>query len=597
MAITAQPICRRVLGERYAAPGEASPSDVYLRVARALAQAEAAQRRERVFRRFLQNMQRGAIGAGRIMANAGTGRCATMVNCFVHPVGLGGGGLSFEAGLAQACTTLSMGGGVGYDFSLLPPESAEVGEQCFLPSVCAAIDRYDQASMRLEFKGERRGAQMAVLACTHPDIRQFIQAKRGRTRWGTFNLSVAITDAFMRAVLADSLWPLTHALRPDSAAIAQGARRLENGDWLYRLEPARALWSAIAQAALHSSEPGLLYIDTIQRANNLRAVEAITATNPCGEQPLPAYGSCVLGPINLTRLVDNPFGVGGTPRVAWRRLAAMVHTQVRLLDNVLELTRWPIPEQRDEALSKRRIGVGVTGLADMLTLLRLRYDDAAGRSAARDVVRFIRDRAYAASAALAAERGPFPLYRRQDYLAPDAVGQRLPAAVREAIGRHGLRHSHLMAIAPTGSVSLAFADNCSNGVEPAYAWAYRRAVRFSAAPSAWMSVENHAWRLWRHLHGTEAGLPNYFVNAASISPWDHVAMMAVLQPCVDAAISKTVPLATGCSREDVEALFLQAWRSGLKGLTVFRPDPRMDSVMRAGGQESKDECEACRSAP
>jgi len=545
----------------------------------------------------MQNMRWGAIGAGRIMANAGTSESATMVNCFVHPIALGGRNPPFDDGLAQARITLIMGGGVGYDFSQLPPASAHVDEKSSVPSVCAAIDRYDQASLQLPFEGSRRGAQMAVLACTHPDLPEFVQAKRCRRRWSTFNISVAVTDEFMRAVLDDSTWPLVHSAKPDARSMARGARQLPDGNWLYGLESARELWGVMTEEALISSEPGLLYIDKINRANNLRAIETITATNPCGEQPLPPYGSCVLGPINLTRLVVNPFGSTGVPRIDWPRLAVMTRTQVRLLDNVLELTNWPIPSQAVEAFSKRRIGVGITGLADMLAMLRLRYDDDSGRSMARAVVRFIRDHAYAASAALAAERGPFPCYRECDYLAKGAIGETLPFPVRDAIKKHGLRNSHLLSVAPTGSVSLAFADNCSNGVEPAYDWSYSRTVRFKGSPPMETMVENHAWRLWKHLHGEGARLPGYFANAASISPNNHVAMLAAIQPYVDASVSKTVPIATDCSKEFVQALFMRAWNLGLKGLTVFRPDPRMDAVMRAvsartSGPESS-ECGVC----
>lgn len=596
-ALTPQPICSRVLADRYASSGESDASDVHLRVARALAQAERPTHREKVFRRFLQNMRWGAIGAGRIMANAGTSENTTMVNCFVHPIGLGDQSLSFDNGLAQACTTLTMGGGVGYDFSPLPPASAHADERSTLPSVCAAIDRYNQASLGLPFKGSRRGAQMAVLACTHPDLLEFVQAKRCRRRWLTFNVSVAVTDNFLRAVLDDLPWPLIHTAKPDARSIAQGAHQLADGNWQYGLESARELWGVITEEALISSEPGLLYIDKINHTNNLRSIETITATNPCGEQPLPSYGSCVLGPINLTRLVVNPFGSTGAPSIDWQRLATMTRTQVRLLDNVIELTNWPISSQAAEAFAKRRIGVGVTGLSDMLIMLGLRYDDDSGRSMAGQVVRFIRDHAYAASAALAAERGPFPSYREHDYLAEGTIGDTLPLFVRDAIKKHGLRNSHLLSIAPTGSVSLAFADNCSNGVEPAYDWSYSRTVHFRGSPSMEMTVENHAWRLWRHLHGENARLPDYFVNAASVSPNDHVAMLAAIQPYVDASVSKTVPIATDCSKEYVQALFMRAWHLGLKGLTVFRPDPRMDAVMRTigartSGPESR-ECGVC----
>ena len=572
-----QPICAQVLADRYAAPGEQDASQVFARVAAALARAEPAARQTVVARQFLGNMESGAIGAGRIMANAGTQAHATMVNCFVQPVGGGHARLSFEAGLEQACATLAMGGGVGYDFSALAPASASAGARAAAPPACDAIDRYDRACANLQFQGSRRGAQMAVLSCAHPDILEFARAKHGRKRWRTFNVSVAVSDAFLNAVQRDEAWPLVHAAPPDERAIALGAFRRDDGLWQYRQAPARALWDAIAQEAVHSSEPGLLYIDTINRTNPLRALETISATNPCGEQPLPDYGCCVLGPIDLTRLVRRPFGLAGRADLDMTRLARMVRTQVRMLDNVIDLTHWPLPAQRAEAFSKRRIGVGVTGLADMLAMLQLRYDSDAGRQAAGAVARCIRDNAYAASAALAAERQPFPLYRPGDYLAAGALGDALPAEVRDAIRAHGLRNSHLVSFAPTGSVSLAFADNCSNGIEPAYDWVYRRRVVLRGALVD-VAVENHAWRLWRSLR-PGFPLPACFRTAAQIAPEEHVAMLGALQPYVDAAISKTVPVPTDCGVERAQALFMSAWRLGLKGLTLFRPDPGLDAVL------------------
>ena len=585
-----QSLCAQVLADRYAAAGERTASHVYARVARALAQAELPAQQARVAQQFLRNMENGAIGAGRIMANAGTTACATMVNCFVQPLGGSHPALSFEAGLEQACTALAMGGGVGYDFSALAPAAARARFGAAAPTVCDAIDRYDRACAGLAFQGSRRGAQMAVLACAHPDILEFISAKHGRRRWRTFNVSVAVSDAFLDAVRRDAAWPLVHAAPPGRRAIDRGAYRLEDGRWVYRCVSARSLWQAIAREAVHSSEPGLLYIDTINRGNNLHALETIRATNPCGEQPLPDYGSCVLGPIDLTRLVRHPFGLGGPARLDMAKLASMVRTQVRMLDNVIELTRWPLPAQRAQAHAKRRIGVGITGLADMLAMLQLRYDSEAGRQAAAAAARCIRDNAYAASAALAGERQPFPLYRPADYLTAGAVGHALPPAVRDAIRRHGLRNSHLVSFAPTGSVSLAFADNCSTGIEPAYDWTYRRRVVLRGAPVD-MPVENHAWRLWRRWRAA-APLPHYFRTAAQIAPEDHVAMLAALQPYVDAAISKTVPVPADCGVERAQALFMSAWRLGLKGLTLFRPDRSLDTVLGPAGAQPKA-CDAC----
>ncbi|PTX10627.1 adenosylcobalamin-dependent ribonucleoside-diphosphate reductase [Achromobacter mucicolens] len=591
-----QPACARVLLDRYAACGEHDAAQVYARVAVALAQAETPARRASAAKAFLLNMQRGAIGAGRIMANAGTEARATMVNCFVQPVGGPQASLSFQAGLQQALETLAMGGGVGYDFSALPPLAASPRGRATAPSVREAIDQYDDACARLAFEGSRRGAQMAVLSCAHPDILDFVQAKHGRRRWRTFNISVAVSDAFLAAVQRDESWPLVHHAPPGKTALDAGAFQRTDGLWQYRQDSARHLWDAIAREAVHSAEPGLLFIDTIARTNNLRALETIRATNPCGEQPLPDYGCCVLGPINLTRLVEHPFGLGGPATVNFGTLASMVSTQVRMLDNVLELTHWPLAAQQAQAMATRRIGVGVTGLADMLAMLQLRYDSDAGRQAASKVARCIRDSAYAASAALARERGPFPLYRPADYLSDGGVGDAIAAEVRDAVRRHGLRNSHLVSYAPTGSVSLAFADNCSSGIEPAFGWTYRRRVMLRAA-TVDVPIENHAWRQW-NLLSPRMPLPAYFRTADQIAPEDHVAMVGVLQPFVDAAISKTVPVPSDCSVDRAQALFMTAFRLGLKGITLFRPDPGLAAVLGkatgvANGPAPPSACEGC----
>lgn len=591
-----QPACAKVLLDRYAAFGERDAAQIYARVARALAQAETPARRACAAREFLANMTRGAIGAGRIMANAGTRAHATMVNCFVQPVGGQDAALSFQAGIQQALETLAMGGGVGYDFSSLAPLAASAQARAAVPPVCEAIDQYDQACARLAFEGSRRGAQMAVLSCSHPDILDFVHAKHGRRRWRTFNISVAVSDAFLAAVQRDESWPLVHPVPPGKPAIDAGAFRRSDGLWQYRVAPARSVWDAIAREAVHSAEPGLLFIDTIARKNNLRALETIRATNPCGEQPLPDYGCCVLGPINLTRLVDHPFGLEGPAGVNLSRLAGMVRTQVRMLDNVIDLTRWPLAAQQAQAMSTRRIGVGVTGLADMLAMLQMRYDSDAGRRAASEVARCIRDSAYAASAALARERGPFPCYRAEDYLADGAVGDTLAAEARDAVRRHGLRNSHLVSYAPTGSVSLAFADNCSSGIEPAYGWTYRRRVVLGARTVS-VTVENHAWRQWK-LRCPAAPLPDYFRAAEQVSPEDHVAMVGALQPFVDAAISKTVPVPPDCGVERAQALFMSAWKLGLKGMTLFRADPGLDAVLGeaapgTGAPTAPRACEGC----
>jgi ribonucleoside-diphosphate reductase alpha chain len=348
--------------------------------------------------------------------------------------------------------------------------------------------------------------------------------------------------------------------------------------------PARRLWHVLVECARDSAEPGALFIDTINAANNLAGLETIAATNPCGEQPLPAFGSCVLGPINLSRLVRFPFGRGGTPYFDFARLADMTRTQVRLLDNVLDLTRWPLAAYAHEAAQKRRIGVSVTGLADALTMLRVAYHSATARETAARIARCMRDHAYSASAELADERGAFPCFDVTRYLEPGRFAAGLPEPVRDAIARQGLRNSHLLSFAPAGGVSVAFFDNCSNGIEPAYRWTYPRAVRIGDAPPHWATVENHAYRLWRELNGA-APLPDYFVHAAQVTSDAQVAMLAALQPYVDAAISKTVIVAPDASHRQVDALLFAAWRAGLKGITVFRPDPALDAVLDASSNQ------------
>ncbi|MGU8077855.1 adenosylcobalamin-dependent ribonucleoside-diphosphate reductase [Burkholderia pyrrocinia] len=587
-----QSLCTTVFAERYAQPGETSHAAVFRRVAHALSLAEPAELRMQAERAFFLNLMRGAIGAGRILANAGAQTGGTMINCFVHPLEIPAEmpvqavDAALERALDDARHTLLMGGGIGYDFSPVPPADAYQRRLASEQGVCAAIDRFDAMCRALPFTGPRRGAQMGVLRCDHPDLVAFVTAKRGRSRWPTFNLSVGITDAFMEAVAYDRPWALVHDA-PRYCSSGAPSRQPDER-YLYATVPARTLWHEIVNAARDSAEPGLLFLDTIRDANPLREHERIDATNPCGEQPLPSHGSCVLGPIDLSRFVHHPFGVDGKPRFDFATLADAVRIQVRMLDNVLDLTAWPLAAHEREAHRKRRIGVGVTGLGDALTMLRLRYDSAEARAFARGIVLTMREHAFAASASLAAERGAFPAYDPAAYLAGPANRMLLPLKVHHAIARHGLRNSHLLSFAPTGSVSLAFCDNCSNGIEPAAGWIQRRMVRTADGRVRPFRVENHAHRLFRELHGDHARLPDYFVTAADIAPADHVAMLAALQPCVDAGISKTVTMPGQCSLSQVDELFFLAWRERLKGITVFRPDPKLASVVTDDAAQQRD---------
>ena len=968
-ATSMQPISLDVLREKYLKNGETSADDLYRRVARALASVEAPALRDKYEALFLGNLQAGAIGAGRIMSAAGTDIQATLINCFVQPVGdciqgVDDGGYPgiYEA-LREAAETMRRGGGVGYDFSRIRPRGAEVKATASLASgPCSYINVFDQSCATVESAGARRGAQMGVLRIDHPDVIEFITAKRTPGRWNNFNVSVGVSDAFMRALADDQPWDLVHRARPGEALLAQGAHQRADGLWVYRSLKARELWDTVMRSTYDFAEPGILFLDHIQRDNNLRYCESIEATNPCvtadtwimtedgprlvgelvgqafhavvdgksyavrsagffatgikpvwrlttreghelrltadhrvrrvarktrygmeldwteaarltpgdeivigdhrtlrgwdgegtraegyllglligdgtlksdkavlsvwapelrvvgqdtvafaatgaagivqaaesaaaslphradfggfqrpvagrgearlssaalrdlafslgmspgnkmitpamerqssgfaegllgglfdadgsaqgsqekgvsvrlsqsnedllrtaqrmllrlgvastlyrerrpaglsrlpngrgassdyatqaqhelvisgdnlhvfaervgfrdndkaarlaqmlsdykrtpnrerfvatvdtlqadgeetvydvtvndvhafdanglvvhncGEQPLPPYGCCDLGPVILPRFVRHPFGFGGMPSFDFEAFEQAVALQVRALDNVLDVTYWPLPQQREESAAKRRIGVGFTGMGNALAMLCVRYDRAEGRTLAAQIAERLRDAAYTASVALAREKGAFPKFDADGYLAEGTFASRLPESLRTAIRTHGIRNSHLLSIAPTGTVSLAFADNASNGIEPPFSWMYRRKKREADGTTTDYAVEDHAWRLYRELGGDMAQLPEYFVSALSMPAVDHLAMMEAVQPFVDTAISKTVNVPADYPYDDFKGLYQQAWRAQLKGLATYRPNAILGSVLDTG---------------
>ena len=961
-----QTISHNVLKEKYLKAGESSAEDVYRRVARALASVEPEAERAAHESLFLENLHAGAIGAGRIMSAAGTTIQATLINCFVQPVGdciqgFDDGGFPgiYEA-LREAAETMRRGGGVGYDFSRIRPRGAEVKAMASLASgPCSYINVFDQSCSTVESAGARRGAQMGVLRIDHPDVHEFIIAKRTPGRWNNFNVSVGMPDAFMQALAEDQPWELVHRAQPGLALMAQGAFQRADGLWVYQTVAARELWDTVMRSAYDFAEPGILFLDHINQDNNLRYCESIAATNPCvtgdtwvlttegpaqvsdllgqpfsavvdgkayavksngffrtghkpvfvlrtregqilrltadhrvrrvarrtrytleaewaeagqlkagdeillhdhralggwdgtgtqaegyllglligdgtlnndkavisvwapelklaangavsyaqtgaagivqaaeaaaatlshradfggfqrplsgrgearmvsgavrhlaqkmgmrpghktitpvmektssafaegllrglfdadgsvqgsqekgvslrlsqsdlcllqtaqrmllrvgiastiypnrrlaqarplpdgrgglkvcqtasqhelvvsadnlrayaerigfadtdkaerldralgsynrslnrerftatvasltedgsedvfdvtvadvhafdanglyvhncGEQPLPPYGCCDLGPIILTRFVRHPFGFDGAPDFDFQAFEKSVSTQVRALDNVLDVTFWPLPQQQAEAAAKRRIGVGFTGLGNTLAMLCLRYDAPEGCAMAARIAVHMRDAAYAASVALAKEKGAFPKFDADGYLASGTFASRLPAALQKAIRTNGIRNSHLLSIAPTGTVSLAFADNASNGIEPPFSWMYRRKKRESDGSTTEYAVEDHAWRLYRELGGDVNKLPSYFVSALEMSAASHIAMMQAVQPFVDTAISKTVNVPADYAYEDFKGLYQLAWRAGLKGLATYRPNAILGSVL------------------
>ncbi len=589
LTLAPQQISLDVLREKYLKPGEETSMDLFRRVARSLASAEPQAERALWEERFLVNLQAGAIGAGRIMSAAGTALSATLINCFVQPVGdciqgqddEGYPGI-YEA-LREAAETMRRGGGVGYDFSRIRPRGALVSATASIASgPCSYMDVFDHSCATVESAGARRGAQMGVLRIDHPDVVEFITAKRKPGRWNNFNVSLAVTDAFMQALENGQDWALVHRAAPGPELVAKGALQRDDGLWVYRTLPAQALWDIVMRSAYDFAEPGVLFTDTIHRDNNLRWCERIAATNPCGEQPLPPYGCCDLGPVILPRFVRHPFGFGGTPAFDFDAFAQAVALQVRALDNVLDITWWPLDQQRLEAVAKRRIGVGFTGLGNTLTMLCLRYDDEHGRAMAVRIARCMRDVAYAASVELAREKGAFPALDAQRYLEPGTFASRLDEPLRDAIRAHGIRNSHLLSIAPTGTVSLAFADNASSGIEPSFSWTYRRKKREADGSTREYSVEDHAWRLYGALGGDVAKLPSYFVSALEMGATDHIAMMEAVQPFVDTAISKTVNVPAAYPFEDFQLLYQQAWRAGLKGLATYRPNSIIGSMLETG---------------
>ena len=965
-ANTIQPISLDVLREKYLKPGETTVEQLYQRVARALASVEKPELRAKYEALFLVNLQAGAIGAGRIMSAAGTDIQATLINCFVQPVGDCIQGVDDEGfpgiyeALREAAETMRRGGGVGYDFSRIRPKGARVKATASMASgPCSYMNVFDQSCSTVESAGARRGAQMGVLRIDHPDVHEFITAKRTPGRWNNFNVSVGVSDEFIHAVQNNAQWELVHKAQPGAALLAQGARQRADGQWVYATVPARELWDTIMKSAYDFAEPGILFLGRINEDNNLHYCEEIAATNPCvtadtwvmttdgpaqvsdlvgrsfaavvdgrayavqsqgffktgtkpvlqlqtqqghalrltadhrvrrvarktryclevewteaaqlqpgdeivlhdhrafegwggagtqaegyllgllvgdgtlkadkavisvwapelmavgqgavayaatgadgimraataavatlphradfkgfqrpvagrgearlasatlwklahelgmavgnktitsamerqssvfaqgllcglfdadgsvqgaqdkglsvrlsqsdeallqtvqrillrmgiastlyrnrrpaaernlpngkggtqpyatraqhelvisgdsialfaervgfcdteksarleeglsqyrralnrerftatvqalvdagvedvydvtvadvhafdangivvhncGEQPLPSYGCCDLGPIILTRFVRHPFGVGGEAAFDFDAFTQSVALQVRALDNVLDVTYWPLPQQRDEAMAKRRIGVGFTGMGNTLAMLCVRYDLPEGRTVAARIAECMRDAAYAASVALAQEKGAFPKFDSTGYLAEGTFASRLPESLKAAIHQHGIRNSHLLSIAPTGTVSLAFADNASNGIEPPFSWMYKRKKRESDGNTSEYAVEDHAWRVYRELGGNVNALPAYFVSALAMPAEGHIAMMEAVQPFVDTAISKTVNIPADYPYEDFKDLYLQAWRAKLKGLATYRPNAILGSVL------------------
>ncbi|HET9397766.1 MAG TPA: adenosylcobalamin-dependent ribonucleoside-diphosphate reductase, partial [Sphingomicrobium sp.] len=547
------------------------------RVARAVAEAEAPEDRAIWFERFREAMlDFRFLPAGRIIAGAGTARSVTLFNCFVMgtvPDSLGG---IFDH-LREAALTMQQGGGVGIDFSTIRPNGAPVeGVGADASGPLSFMDCWDSMCRTVHSAGQRRGAMMGCLAIDHPDIEAFIDAKRDPQRLRNFNLSVLVSDAFMTALGADSDWPL----------LFQGK--------IFRTVRARDLWDRLMRSTYDCAEPGVIFIDRVNAANNLRHCETISASNPCGEQMLPPYGACLLGSINLARLVVRPFEEGA--EIDEEELAELTATAVRMLDNVIDISRYPLPEQEAEAKAKRRIGLGVTGLADALLFCGKVYGGSEAVEQTRRWLGIIKREAYRTSARLSAEKGSFPLY---DELMLDMPNlQCLDDETRALIAEHGLRNGCLTSIAPTGTTSL-LAGNVSSGIEPVFAYSYERRILQPDGSARFEPVDDYALHVWRQIRGDEPPPEELFVSTQTLKPSDHLAMQAAAQALVDSSISKTVNCPEDISFEEFADIYVEGYHLGCKGLTTYRPNEVTGSVLKlsASKESTKDAVAEVQLAP
>ncbi len=568
MTLFSAPIAEQIWDMKYrfkeadGTPIDRSVEDTWRRIAKALADCEADPAAwEPKFYEALKDFK--YLPAGRITAGAGTGRKVTLFNCFVMgtiPDNMGG---IFDA-LREAALTMQQGGGIGYDFSTIRPKGADVkGVAADASGPLSFMDVWDAMCRTIMSAGSRRGAMMATMRCDHPDIEDFITAKSDAARLRMFNVSVLVTDPFMEAVKADGPWELCFEGK------------------IYKTVQARDLWDQIMQSTFEYAEPGVIFIDRINQANNLSYCETIAATNPCGEQPLPPYGACLLGSVNLAKLVPAPFAEDAA--LDESALDDLVATAIRMMDNVVDTSRFPLEAQAEEARAKRRIGLGVTGLADALLMVGARYgSEEAARLTDRWLARIARA-AYLTSAHLAAEKGAFPLFDRDAYLASGTM-MGMEDDVRAAVAKYGIRNALVTSIAPTGTISL-YAGNVSSGIEPVFAYGYTRKVLQPDGSKTEEEVVDYAVQMWRDLKG-DAPLPDHFVNAQTLPPLEHVRMQAAAQRWVDSSISKTINCPADISFDDFKEVYMAAWDQGCKGCTTYRPNDVTGSVLTVSEEAS-----------
>lgn len=596
----AAPIAEQIWDMKYrfkkpdGTPIDETVEDTWNRIATALAVPEREEIREQCQRDFYYALKDFKfLPAGRVVAGAGTGRAVTLFNCYVMgtiPDSMSG----IFSMLREAALTMQQGGGIGYDFSTIRPKTSlvkKLGADASGP--LSFMDCWDAMCRTVMSAGSRRGAMMATLRCDHPDIMDFITAKKDPNRLRMFNLSVLVTDAFMEAVKNDTAIPLLHVEPPKDNSDREKVVRPDGvEEYVHDYVAARDLWEAIMDCTYNQAEPGVIFIDRINKKNNLWYVETISSTNPCGEQPLPPYGACLLGSVNLVKFIKNAFHQNA--EVDYGKLRQVVRIAIRMLDNVIDVSNFPLPQQEAEAKAKRRIGLGLTGLADALAMLQIVYGSPAAERKAAEIMSVIDNEAYLTSVGLAVEKGAFPLYK-QEYLQDGTYASMQREGVRNLIGKHGIRNALLTSIAPTGTISL-YAGNVSSGIEPIFAYGYTRKVLQPDGSKTEERVEDYAVALYRKMYENgwlprqnrvapamafdpEKHLPDYFVSAQTLSPEAHVKMQAAAQRHVDSSISKTINCPEDISFEDFKNVYLQAYESGCKGCTTYRPNEITGSVL------------------
>lgn len=561
-------IGKEIWGKKYQFKGngyckaDSCYEDSWKRIASALAKNEKeSQVWEEKFYEILADFK--FLPAGRIIANAGTQLdSVTMFNCYVmNDIEDSIEGI-FDT-VKNAALTQKQGGGVGFDFSTIRPGGTSIkGCGAVASGPISFMQVLDATCRTIMSAGQRRGAQMGVMRCDHPDIEEFITVKQDSTKLRMFNLSVAITEKFIKAVESNEKWEL----------VFDGK--------VYKTIKAAELWDLIMKSTYDFAEPGFILIDRINKFNNLYYCEQIRATNPCGEQPLPSFGACLLGSINLTKFVKNAFKSNAD--VHYNEIAKTTKVAVRMLDNVIDISNYPLPQQKKEAFSKRRIGIGITGLADLFLCMKVKYGSTDSLKIAEKIMQIITHSAYGASIEIAKEKGAFPLFDAEKYPQGNFI-KSLPEEIQEGIKVHGIRNSHLTSIAPTGTISL-LAGNVSSGLEPVFAFHYKRKIRNTTEKDVTeIEVNDYAYREYLKFKGLEVidnkELPEYFISAGDIDPLQHLEIQGVLQKFVDSSISKTINVPVDYPFEKFKDIYMQAYKKGLKGCTTFRPSKYITGIL------------------